>query len=141
MMRLLQLSLVLITAAPAVAQPLPPAERLAAARAADFIVKGGVIYNECEQVAEAFAVEQVDLNGDGRPELIASDSSGCYGGAGMRFAVLARRGAGFASLFSAVGMPNVLKTATRGWRDIEVGGPGMGRMPVARWNGTAYALP
>ena len=35
-------------------------------------------------------------------------------------------------------MPNVLKTRHKGWLDIEVGGPGMGVMPVRRWNGRQY---
>jgi hypothetical protein len=42
-------------------------------------------------------------------------------------------------VLSAAGIASVLKSAHGGWKDIEIGGPGMGKMPVARWNGARYA--
>ncbi len=33
---------------------------------------------------------------------------------------------------SEAGTASMLKTARLGWKDIGIGGPGLGRMPVAR---------
>lgn len=121
--------------------PLTPADKLVAAKAAGFVVKGRAIYNECEVPAEMIAFEQVDLNGDGKFELFVEDGGACYGNGGSMFAVIGKGPAGWKRLFVAQGMPVVLKTAHGGWKDVQVGGPGFGRMPIARWNGTAYRLP
>lgn len=119
--------------------PLSAAEKLAAGRAAGFAVKGRTLYNECEVPAAMIAFDQKDLNGDGKSELIVSDGGACYGAAGSTFTVLVKGADGkWKPVFAALGIPEVLKSAHLGWRDIEVGGPGMGRMPVARWNGKAY---
>ena len=121
--------------------PLTPADKLIAAKAAGFVVKGRAIYNECEVPAEMIAFEQVDLNGDGKFELFVEDGGACYGNGGSMFAVLGKVQGAWRRLFVAQGIPDVLKTGRAGWKDIQVGGPGFGRMPVARWNGTAYRLP
>lgn len=126
----------------ALASPTPPvtaAERLAAAKAAGFRVQAGRIINECEQPVERLTVERRDLNGDGAPEMVLTDGSGCYGQAGEMFAVLRKTAAGWSPVLSAQGIMDVLPTRHGGWNDIRIGGPGFGRMPVARWAGTKYA--
>lgn len=62
----------------------------------------------------------------------------CYGNGGSMFAVLRKTPAGWASVFSTAGIATVPKSSHGGWRDIEIGGPGMGKMPVATWKGTRY---
>ena len=43
-------------------------------------------------------------------------------------------------LLDQVGMALVLaSTSKSGWKDIEVGGPGLGPFPKFRYNGTGYA--
>lgn len=121
------------------AQPFTAPERLAAARAAGFKVNGGRIVNECDVTAEQINFEREDLNGDGAPEIIVSDGGACYGNGGSMFVVLTRNRQGaLAPVLSAQGMAVVRPTKHLGWKDIEIGGPGMGRMPVARWNGSKY---
>lgn len=83
-----------------------------------------------------------DLNGDGRPEAVVSDSgSFCYGHAGMGFQLLSKQANGSWKVMAGNnGMPEFLKTKGKdGWPDISVGGPGF-CFPVERWNGKEYAL-
>lgn len=115
-----------------------PAERRAAAVAAGFRLRGTTIVNECDLAVENLTVERRDLNGDGTPEMIVTDESGCYGAAGIRFAVLRKAGAGWSSVLVAQGVMTVKPMRRGGWPDIEIGGPGFARMPVARWNGSKY---
>ena len=130
--------IVLTLAAPAVA-PVTPAERMTAAKAAGFRVQGNRIINECDRPVQRLTVERRDLNRDGTPEMIVTDSSICYGQAGEMFSVLRKSGAGWAPVLSAQGVMNVLRTDRSGWPDIEIGGPGFAKVPVARWAGTMYA--
>lgn len=122
----------------ATAPPVTGAERLAAARAAGFRVVAGRIVNECDRPVERLTVERQDLDRDGTPELIVTDSSICYGQAGEMFAVLRKGAGGWTPVLSAQGVMTVQATRRGGWPDIEIGGPGMGRMPVARWTGAKY---
>ncbi len=124
--------------APAPAQALTPAERIAAARAAGFRVQGARIINECDAPAETIAFERRDLNADGTAEIIVSDGGACYGQSGSMFAVLRRANGRWSPVLQAQGVMTVLKTRRGGWADIEIGGPGFGKMPVARWTGTKY---
>jgi hypothetical protein len=134
------LSLALAAMFAATASPAaPPAQKLAAAHAAGLAVKGGKAYDECGQPVDDIQVDTVDLNGDKLPEQIVTIGSPCYGGGGSMFVVLRKTPAGWTSLYSANGIASVLKTTHGGWRDIEVGGPGMGKMPVAKWIGARYA--
>lgn len=132
-------ALLLAAASPAYAQTLAPTERLAAAKAAGFRVQGTRIINECDAAAEMIAFDRRDLNGDGMAELVVSDGGACYGAGGSMFVVLRRMGGQWKPVLSAQGIMNVLKARHGGWADIEIGGPGFGKMPVARWTGTAYA--
>lgn len=138
-MRHLLLLLLALVPAPLAAQALSAAERLAAARAAGYTVRGATILNECGAAVERFAVERRDLNGDGLPELIVTDEGGCYGAAGATFAVLRKAGGGWSSVLAAQGIPDVLDTRQGGWNDVRIGGPGFTRMPVAHWTGANYS--
>jgi len=83
-----------------------------------------------------------DLNGDGRPEAVVSESGTyCYGYAGTGFQLLSKQANGSWKVMTGNnGMPEFLKTKGKdGWPDISVGGPGF-CFPVERWNGKAYTL-
>lgn len=70
--------------------------------------------------------------GGGAPEIIVTDGGACYGGAGSKFTVLTRNKQGaLTPILSELGIAVVRPTRHLGWKDIEIGGPGMGRMPVA----------
>ena len=137
------MTLILTVAALALGAPPPvtavtPAERLTAAKAAGFRIQGTRIINECDRPAQALTVERRDLNRDGTPEMVLTDSSICYGQAGEMFVVLRKGAAGWTPVLSAQGVMNVLRTSRSGWPDIEIGGPGFGKMPVTRWAGAKY---
>lgn len=84
-------------------------------------------------------LEVDDLNGDGVLEAWIRESSAfCYGDTAEAFVLVTRKSSGWTVLLDEVGVPLSLETMTRGWPDIEVGGPGLGKMPVYRFNGTKY---
>jgi hypothetical protein len=83
-----------------------------------------------------------DLNGDGRPEAVVSESSAiCYGMTGTHFWLLSKQASGAWKLvFNETAMPDFLASkGAGGWPDIQLGGPGF-CFPVWRWNGRDYAL-
>ena len=113
-------------------------------KAAGFAMKGRAIVG-CDAADASwprsdFAIEAVDLNGDGKPEALVNEgNTACYGNTDNGFTVVARDAGGvWRKLGGAVGMPVPLKTRHAGWLDIEVGGPGMGKMPVIRFDGKGY---
>lgn len=86
-------------------------------------------------------IEQVaDLNGDGQPEILISESSSfCFGMVGMGYSLVSRQADGAWKLIAS-GPGIVTFQQTRGagnWPDMEVGGPGF-CFPVLRWNGSEY---
>lgn len=86
--------------------------------------------------------ERRDLNGDGRPEAVISESSGyCYGNTGQAFWLLSQQADGSWKLMAhETGIPEFLASkGTGGWPDLSVGGPGF-CFPVLRWNGRSYAF-
>jgi hypothetical protein len=125
---------------------LSQADETAAFRAAGFTRIEGQ-WRACEDPGTASyapgAIDQVvDLNGDGRPEAIISESSGfCYGMQGSGYALVSKQAdGGWKLITSGSGIPNPLKTTgTGGWPDLEIGGPGY-CFAVERWNGTEYML-
>jgi hypothetical protein len=137
-------AVVLFAAIPVLAAPtLSPADKAAAFRAAGFTLKGRE-WVRCDGTATASRmsgfIEAADLNGDGAPEAWVRESSTfCYGHTAEAFVLLTRKGAGWAVLLDEVGMALPRKTRTKGWPDVEVGGPGMGPFPVYHFNGTKYA--
>lgn len=118
--------------------PLPLPQRLAAERAAGLTIKGTDAYDDCgDRIAQIYFAP-TDLNGDRIPELIVRAYSGCWGNGGDMFTILAKVPTGWKDIGSGNGTPEILKTAHRGWHDVEIGGPGFDRMPVLVWNGTRY---
>ena len=92
--------------------------------------------------AEGQISEVRDINGDGRPEVIITETgTACHGMAGEGFSLLSLQPDGRWTLMAAAtGMPIFLSTrGVGGWPDLQVGGPGF-CFPVLRWNGRAYAL-
>lgn len=145
--RALTLATSLVLAAPLAAAPLTPADEAAAYKAAG-LMNGAGRRTTCADAEPGWpkselAVEAVDLNADGKPEAFVSESNvACYGNTGSAFTIMSKDAAGkWRRLGGSTGIPTALKTRRMGWADIEVGGPGYGRMPVMRWTGTAYADP
>lgn len=124
---------------------LSSADRAAAFRAAGFKLAGGK-WQACGDPGTAGyapgAIEWVkDVNGDGLPEaLITESSSYCFGNTGTGFSLVSKGPAGKWRLMTASpGMAEMLATRGAGnWPDISVGGPGF-CFAVMRWNGRAYA--
>jgi len=130
------------SAAWAATATLTPADQAAAFKAAGFKPKGRE-WVRCDDTETAShqngSIEVADLNGDGVPEAWVRESSVfCYGNTAEAFVLLTKKGAGWTVLLDTAGVAMPRKTRTMGWPDIEVGGPGMGPMPVYRYNGTKY---
>lgn len=119
--------------------PVADGERTAIFQAAGFTPVGGQ-YQTCDR-SGALEVDVRDLNGDGRPEAIVTDSGiECYGAAGAGFALLTRSAEGrWRKLYQSPGMLTVLESRAEGWPELEVGGPGF-CFPVLRWNGREYSV-
>ena len=120
------------------------ADKAAIFKAAGFKLKGGKQVR-CEDDATASYmagfIEEDDLNGDGANEAFVRESSSfCYGNTAEAFVLVAKNAKGeWTAILNQVGMALVLDTkAKNGWKDIEVGGPGMGPFPKFRFNGTKY---
>lgn len=137
-------ALVMFSATGALAAPpaLSPAEQAAVFKAAGFKPRGRE-WVRCDDTGTASRqsgyIELADLNGDGAPEAWVRESSlFCYGNTGEAFVLLTKKGALWTVLLDQVGVADPKRTKTMGWPDIEVGGPGMGPMPVYRFNGAKY---
>lgn len=123
---------------------LTPTDQDAAFKAAGF-VKAGDLWRSCDDPGTTSyapgAIESVaDVNGDGLPEAVITESSSfCYGNQGSSYVVVSKQGPGrWRRITGGSGMIRFLKTkGVGGWPDIEVGGPGF-CFPVERWNGRAY---
>lgn len=117
------------------------ADRTAAMRAAGFVSRGGKWLNgdgECEAAVEPSDIR--DLNGDGRQEIVVTETGTfCYGNTGQGFYIMERTAAdGWRTLFQSPGIPEFLPTkGAGGWPDIVIGGPGF-CFPVVRYNGKTY---
>ena len=146
-MRVLAVLACLCAPAAAAAQSdLSPADQAAAFRAAGFSRVEGQ-WRACEDPGTASyapgAIDSAsDLNGDGLPEAIISESSSfCYGMQGAGYAVVSKQANGtWKPIASGSGIP--LPLATRGadgWPDLAIGGPGF-CFAVERWNGSEYEL-
>jgi hypothetical protein len=136
-------ALVVVAAGAAAAAPaLAPADTAAAFKAAGFMRRAGE-WVRCDDTQTASrqsgALEVADLNDDGAPEAWVRESSlFCYGATAEAFVLLTKRGSTWTVLLDEVGVPMPRPTRTRGWPDIEVGGPGLGAMPVYRFDGARY---
>ncbi len=145
------LAAALLAPLPAIAAPAPAAQLSAADRTAAFRAGGfrrvGAQWRLCDDPGTASyvpgTIESVaDLNGDGLPEAIITESSGfCHGNTGQGFVLVSKqRGGAWRKMTEGSGLVTPLATrGIGGWPDLEIGGPGF-CFPVHRWNGTAYFL-
>ena len=144
-MRIIALFCLLGLVTPAWAERTGPSADLATFRAAGFAWRDGAWHSDCEDPGTASytggIIEQLgDLNGDGRREVLITESSSyCYGMAGTGFWLLGPTAKdGWQVMLSDVGVADLLTTRGVGnWPDIAIGGPGF-CFPVMRWNGRAY---
>ena len=125
----------------------PPAEQAAIFKAAGFQQQGAAWKSgncdgsESESYSPGTIDTYRDLNGDGRPEAIVTESGAiCYGMTGMHFWLVSKQADGsWKRMIDETAMPDFLKsTGAGGWPDIQLGGPGF-CFPILRWNGKAYA--
>ena len=129
--------------APARAAELNAAEKSVIFKAAGFKAKGNT-FIRCEDDTTASAspgsIEMPDLNADGTDEAwVREGSFFCYGNTVEAFVLLNKNAKGeWTPILDEVGVALPLKTKTRKWLDIEVGGPGMGPFPVFRYSGKKY---
>lgn len=132
-----------IVIAPALAAEPTAAEKAAIFKAAGFKAKGNT-FIRCEDDTTASAspgsIELQDLNGDGTEEAwVREGSLFCYGNTAEAFVLLTKSAKGeWTPILDEVGVALPLKTKSKGWLDIEVGGPGMGPFPVFRYSGKKF---
>jgi hypothetical protein len=136
-----------LTLAPAhAADTFSAADKAAIFKAAGFKAKGGKqIRCEDDTSASYMAgfIEPADLNGDGADEAFVRESSSfCYGATAEAFVLVGKNAKGeWTVLLDQVGMYLVHDTKSKsGWKDIEVGGQGMGPFPKFRHNGKKYVV-
>jgi hypothetical protein len=104
------------------------------------LTRSGKVWKGCDgdSEADASSVDIKDLNHDGRPEAIVTDSGMCYGNTGQEFTILRATPGGWAQMMQAIGIPIYLKArGAGGYPDVMVGMPGT-CFGVHRWNGSAY---
>lgn len=121
------------------------AEHAAIFKAAGFKAKGDR-YVRCEDdVTMSYSpgrIEMEDLNADGTAEAWVKEGSlFCYGNTAEFFVLLTKDATGaWINILESVGVPMTLETKSKGWPDIESGGPGFVKVPVYRYNGRNYVL-
>ncbi len=95
---------------------------------------------DAQASSQPSAIEVVDLNDDGRPEAFVTESSlFCYGGTEGLVVLLTKEANGtWRKLLDTPGMHLVRDAKHEGWRDVEIGGPGMGPHPIYRWKNGKY---
>jgi hypothetical protein len=141
------LALAALVAAPIPARgaSLPSADQTAALTAAGFTQNGKQWRSkDCDDSTGGYSggsiSEARDLNGDGRPEAIVTESSSfCYGMTGEAFTLVSKQADGsWKKMAANAGIARILSTKGEdGWPDIEIGGPGF-CFPVLRFNGARY---
>lgn len=101
-------------------------------------------YKRCEDDVTASYmpgfIEAVDLNKDGVAEAFVRESSTfCYGNTAEAVVLVAKDASGaWVKMIDEVGVAVPLETATNGWQDVEVGGPGAGPFPQFQFDGKTY---
>lgn len=120
-------------------------EREAIFEAAGFKAKGDQFVHCDEDVTMSDSpgrIEMEDVNGDGtRDAWVKENSLFCYGNTAEFFVLVTKRaGGGWVNILEAEGVPTALSTRSKGWPDIEVGGPGSGKFPVYGFDGRKYVL-
>ncbi len=130
----------------ALAAGLSASEEAAMFAAAGFSMAGNGQYQRCREEPVTLSYQPglltlTDLNGDGLTEAWITESSlFCYGNTGQYFVLLTKGPEGWQPLLEAVGIAVIRDGGYQGWPDIEVGGPGVGDVPLYRWNGSGYRL-
>ncbi|WP_028101065.1 hypothetical protein [Pseudoduganella violaceinigra] len=124
---------------------LSAADEAAAFKAAGF-KQHGKQWKSCKDSGSSYvpgAIEQVvDLNGDGRPEVVITEGgTACYGDTGVGFNLVSQQADGSWKLMTnGIGLLMVQKTKGKdNWPDIVIGGPGF-CFPIQRWNGSEYRV-
>ena len=123
---------------------LSEADKAAALKAAGFKLSGRA-WRRCEEETPTASyqpggVEEVlDLNGDGRPEVVITESSlFCYGQQGAWFAILSQEANGaWRQVLETDGVFVALPSKANGWREVMVSGPGFTH-PAYRYDGRSY---
>lgn len=119
---------------------LTPSELTVIYTIAGLTERGGIFLDDCDQPVQP-DTDVVDLNKDGQPEVFVQVRSSCYGTAGAQLTLLIKDKMGHWQ--SNLGFPaesyKLLETKSRGYPDIEIGGPGF-CFPLWRWNGNQYAV-
>lgn len=103
--------------------------------------RGGKFRDACGEAVEP-QIQQVDLNGDGQPELFVTVEGTCSGGAaGAELTLLIKDNDGRwkANFGFPAGGYRIMGAKNKGFPDIEIGGPGS-CFPVWRWNGKQYDI-
>lgn len=133
-------------ATPALAQPaLSAADKAVIFKAAGFKAQGAN-FTRCPEDPTAShmfgSIEAADLNADGLPEAwVRETSTFCYGATEQATVLVTKDKAGvWKILLDEVGVDLVEKTKTQGWPDVTIGGPGMGKQPLFKFNGAKYVL-
>jgi hypothetical protein len=100
--------------------------------------KGRYFDKSCNESVD-YDAEVIDLNGDGQPEVFTNLYGTCVGGsAGVHMDLYIKNKSGqWKAQFGFPGQHNVLNTKSKGFPDIEIGGPGT-CFPIWRWNGEQY---
>lgn len=116
---------------------LSAADTAAAFKAAGYTLKG----KKWVGCTEGTISEVRDINGDGLPDAIISEGgTECHGMTGQGYRLVSKQAGGTWKLMSGgTGIPLFLAARSKGWPDLEIGGPGF-CFPVLRWNGQTYAL-
>ncbi|HIF9342101.1 TPA: hypothetical protein ACX6RU_002186 [Photobacterium damselae] len=120
-------------------------DEAAAFKAAGYRLDGKFWRSDCYELSPTASGEITivrDLNGDGLPEVIITESSTyCYGNTGYHYTLVSKwNNDSWKLITSGVGIPIFITTENSlGWPDIEVGGPGF-CFPVMRWNGHNYVF-
>lgn len=104
------------------------------------IMSDGTVLLQSEAPVTA-EVRGMDLNSDGKPEVLMILSSPMYGAAGSNVQLFVKDANG--QYKSNLGFPagdvKPLATKTQGFQDLQIGGPGFD-CPIWKWNGKEYAL-
>ena len=97
---------------------------------------------EMEGIPVAVFVYPTDMNKDGREEIFIGLHSGAlFGNVEQSFSVFMKNSIGEFTHHNEIagGRPMILSTASGGYPDILIGGPGF-EYPVLRWSGNKYTL-
>lgn len=125
----LTLPVMLLAASAASPVQLSTRDTAAAFRAGGFKLSGRT-WRACDAPKDSVyipgAIEEVrDINGDGRPEAVITESSTfCYGGDEVGFAIVSKQAdSTWKLIIQGEGIPTFLKSkGTNGWPEIELGG-------------------